>query len=586
MMLATALVVLPGTTACRAEPPPALAQDAAVRFRVVLEAPRPIATMLERGLVLMRWQLDERMTRDLLQRLVTEARSEIERAVAAEGYFSPTVRTSIEPRPDVFVVRIAVEPGPRTVVSAVELRFRGTVTDRDPAGAARMAAVRAAWPLVPGDPFRQSDWDDAKRKAVSELARVRYAAARIVSSEARVDPERRSATLQVELDSGPPFRIGDTQVSGARRYPQSIVQNLNPVKPGEEYDASRLALFQRRLLEAGYFATAQIGVDPDPARAAAAPVDVIVVEGRSQRIDTGVSFSTDTRLGAQFNYSNHDLLDRAWRLRSLIKADTKTQLFDTSVDTPPRPGGVWNTFNAKYQHTDIQNQRTREAVLGTAYNWGVESTPSQVSLSVHSERQEIEGSNTEHNDALYLGYRRTFQFTDDPLLPRRGVLGTLHAGTSVPGLGTRQFLRFAAKGHLLVPVTRESDFALRAEAGMVVASTRSGIPSSFLFRTGGDQTLRGYELESIGVRQGNAIVGGRYLALASAEYTWWFAGDWGAAAFVDAGDAFDSRSAFDVAVGYGLGARWRSPIGPLRADLAYGERTGKVRLHFSAGFAF
>jgi translocation and assembly module TamA len=299
-----------------------------------------------------------------------------------------------------------------------------------------------------------------------------------------------------------------------------------------------------------------------------------------------VSFSTDTRLGAQFNYTNHDLLDRAWRLRSLLKADSKTQLFDTSVDTPPRAGGVWNTFNTKYLRTDIQNQRTREFVLGAAHNWGVESTPSQISLSAHSERQQVKGSNTEHNDALYLGYRRTFQLTDDPLLPRRGLLGTLHAGTSVPGLATQQFLRFTAKGHLLVPLTRESDLALRAEAGIVVASSRSGIPSSFLFRTGGDQTLRGYALESIGVRQGDAIVGGRYLAVASAEYTWWFAGDWGAAAFVDAGDAFDSRSAFDLALGYGVGARWRSPIGPLRADLAYGERTGKLRVHFSAGFAF
>jgi translocation and assembly module TamA len=256
------------------------------------------------------------------------------------------------------------------------------------------------------------------------------------------------------------------------------------------------------------------------------------------------------------------------------------------VDTPPRAGGVWNTLNTRYLRTDIQNHRTREAVLGAAYKWGVESTPSQISLSMHSERQEIEGSNIEHNDAVYFGYRKTFQLTDNPLLPRRGLLGTVHAGTSVPGLATQPFLRFTAKGHLLVPVGREADFALRAEGGVVVASSRSGIPSSFLFRTGGDQTLRGYALESIGVRQGIAIVGGRYLALASAEYTWWFSGDWGAAAFVDAGDAFDSRSAFDVAVGYGLGARWRSPIGPLRADLAYGRRTGKVRLHFSAGFSF
>ncbi len=543
--------------------------------------------MLERGLDLMRWQHDEKMSMDLLQRLVAEARSEVERAVAAEGYFSPTVRTAIEREDDgSIIVRIAVDPGLRTVVSGVELRFRGPVAETDPDGQARMDAVRSAWKLPAGEPFRQADWDAAKRGAVKELARVRYAAASIAQSEARVDPEQRLVALEVELESGPPFRVGETRVSGASRYPAGIVENLNPIKKGETYDASRLAVFQRRLLETGYFSTVQIMVAPDPVNADAAPVEVTVSEARSQRIDTGVSFSTDTRLGAQLNYTHQDLFGSALRLRSQLKANAKEQIFDTSVDTPPRPGGVWNTVNAKYVQTDIQNQRTREGVVGVSYNWGVETTPSQISLSAHAERQIVEGSSTEYNHALFLGYRTTFRMTDDPLLPRRGLFGVVNLGTSVPGLATQDFLRAAAKAHFLLPLGKRADLALRAEGGIVAASSRFGIPSSFLFRTGGDQTLRGYEFESIGVRQGNAIVGGRYLALASAEYTWWFTEEWGAAVFVDAGDAFDARSAFDLKVGYGIGARWRSPIGPFRADLAYGQDTGKVRMHFSVGFSF
>ncbi|MGZ5096405.1 MAG: BamA/TamA family outer membrane protein, partial [Burkholderiales bacterium] len=109
---------------------------------------------------------------------------------------------------------------------------------------------------------------------------------------------------------------------------------------------------------------------------------------------------------------------------------------------------------------------------------------------------------------------------------------------------------------------------------------------SFLFRTGGDQTIRGYAFESIGVPQGSAIVGGRYLALASIEYTRWVTDTLGGAMFVDAGDAVDEISAFHAAVGYGIGLRWRSPVGPVRGDIAYGERTAKVRLHFSVGFNF
>jgi translocation and assembly module TamA len=39
-------------------------------------------------------------------------------------------------------------------------------------------------------------------------------------------------------------------------------------------------------------------------------------------------------------------------------------------------------------------------------------------------------------------------------------------------------------------------------------------------------------------------------------------------------------------VGSGIGLRWRSPVGPLRLDLAYGEAVRKARLHFSVGISF
>jgi len=138
----------------------------------------------------------------------------------------------------------------------------------------------------------------------------------------------------------------------------------------------------------------------------------------------------------------------------------------------------------------------------------------------------------------------------------------------------------------LIPFGLKNDVLVRAEAGVVLASSREGVVSSFLFRTGGDQTIRGYAFESIGVSQGTATVGGRYMVLGSVEYTRWVTNTLGAAVFVDAGDAFDSPGAFRTAVGIGTGVRWRSPIGPFRADVAYGERTGKIRLHFSVGFSF
>jgi translocation and assembly module TamA len=123
----------------------------------------------------------------------------------------------------------------------------------------------------------------------------------------------------------------------------------------------------------------------------------------------------------------------------------------------------------------------------------------------------------------------------------------------------------------------------------VQADSIVAVPSKFLFRTGGTTTVRGYSFESLGVKQGTATIGGRALAVASAEYVRWtdyFDGNLGLAAFVDVGDAADDWSSLDPAVGVGLGVRYRTRAGPLAVDVAYGERERQVRVHFSIAIAF
>ena len=92
----------------------------------------------------------------------------------------------------------------------------------------------------------------------------------------------------------------------------------------------------------------------------------------------------------------------------------------------------------------------------------------------------------------------------------------------------------------------------------------------------GDTTVRGYAFESLGVQQGDATVPGRYYAVFNTEVTHWIREAWGIAAFVDAGNAVDSLSDAHLALGYGVGLRVRSPLGPFRVDLAYGQDVLRV----------
>jgi translocation and assembly module TamA len=496
---------------------PAAAQD--LRYRLEIDAPRDMARVLREGLSLARWQSDSQITAEQLRRLAQEAVREAREVAATEGYFSAKVDLDIRETQPEWTIALKLEPGPRTRISHVELRFSGPA-ERDPEAREHFERVRDAWSLRRGEPFRQADWDAAKREAVRELASWRYAAARIADSRAEIDPQSREARLMVELASGPAFRFGPLRITGMRRFRDALAENLSPIREGDTYERDKVLLYQRRLLETNYFASVQAEIDTDPLLADAAPLRVAVIESSTQHFEAGVGYSTDSGPRVEARYSNQDIYESAWRFKTGLRVDEQAQQLQVDFDSPPRPD------------------------------------------------------------------RRSFRRTDDYILPRAGYLGTVEVGGSPWKLASQQFLRVTAAASLLYPIGRQGDFLLRAQAGSVIAENREGVPTTFLFRTGGDQTVRGYAFESLGVQQGSAIVGGRRLLVAGAEYTHWIGENWGLAGFVDAGDAWDKGLDYNPAIGYGVGGRFRTPIGPIRGDLAYGERTNQFRIHFSVGYTF
>jgi translocation and assembly module TamA len=371
-----------------------------------------------------------------------------------------------------------------------------------------------------------------------------------------------------------------------RRYPERLVENLSPFRAGDIYDRDRLLVYQRRLLESGYFVSVQADIDPAEGKPDASPVRVAVIEASTQHVEAGIGYSTDAGPRVELRYSDQDVLDSAWRFRSGLRLDDKIRNLQVDFDSPPRPRGRWNSLFARARETDIQNESTRELAAGVSHSWGAELAPSALILSAHVEEQRVAGDVTDNRHAIYTGFRRSYRRTDDFIAPRSGYLAMFEVGGALPGLASRSFLRGIISGSLFIPNGRRGDILLRAQAGRVLADSREGIPTTFLFRTGGDQTVRGYAFEGLGVPQGAAIVGGRRLLVTSAEYTHWFTDSWGLAGFVDAGNAWDGDSELEAALGVGLGARFRTPIGPIRADVAYGEQTGQVRLHFSVGYTF
>ena len=143
-----------------------------------------------------------------------EATDETRNAAAAEGFFSPTITVTIDRQADPAVVKLAVVPGEPTRITSVQISVTGPATTDAPLGTDAIAKLTRDWGLAQGEIFRQPAWTAAKTKAVATMEASPYAAAKITHSEASIDPEHRSADLVVDIDSGPPFRFGNLDITG------------------------------------------------------------------------------------------------------------------------------------------------------------------------------------------------------------------------------------------------------------------------------------------------------------------------------------------------------------------------------------
>ena len=561
-------------------------------FRLQIVAPPALKTVLESNLDIVRWSKRGELTPGQIDQLFDAAPEQARELAATEGYFNARVTAERVPGPRspgdaaLPTLQLTVVPGEPVRISMVEVAIVGPV-QQDAGGARRIERARKAFGLRTGEVFRQEAWDGAKTRAVSSLARNRYAAARVTDSRAEVDPAANTAALRVVIDSGPSIRMGPVQITGLQRYPRTLVENLNPIPRGSVYDEAELLKYQRRLLLSGRFASAIVTANPDPAQPADTPVRVTVVEAQARRVELGVGYSTDRGARAQAGYTDRNVFDRAWLFTANLAIDRLEREGLASLQFPRHPDGWHYGLEARIHGEDIQGQTVHYWSATAAHAFLIEEYESALGLQYLSEHSELVDGTRDDRQALFLNQRWLWNGLDDPINPRKGYTFQVQAGGAAePLLSSRSFGRLHLRANYLQPLGGKLTLGLRAEAGAVIANSRSDIPSPYVFRTGGDTSIRGYAFQSLGVEEGGAIVGGRYLLVGSAELTRWISREWGVGVFLDGGNAWDDVRAFKAVFGYGAGARWRGPLGNLSLDLAYGEARNEFRVHFNAGIVF
>ena len=552
---------------------------------VSLSAPKAIRTLLKDHFEIPSTPLSDETAR---RTFIHRAKREIKNLLATAGYFTPTVTAKLQSQKNKLI--IDVEPGPLAQVDKVTIKFEGDLAIDEPKRQARIKQLRESWPLKKKMPFRSAEWEDAKATLLSEVTHDDYPAAYIAESQANVDPDNARVELSIVIDSGPAFYFGELVISGLQRYSEEElnIKRFAPFRTGDPYSRDLLVAFQTALQNGTpQLTSAAVSIKPDISKHKAIPVEVVIAEQRSKRFAFGAGYSSNNGARGEINYRDYDFLSRAWNMRTILRLEQKRQTFLFGVDTLPNYDLARFSFDARLQQTNIENLKTNNQRVSLSRIRETRTMLHQYGLSWQRENKRPSGAINQVNETLALNWQWRYHLIDDPVNLRNSRVTDLRvSGASQQVLSDQSFIQTYARQQFWWPIGKRDVLYLRGETGYTFTESTSGIPQEFLFRAGGIQSVRGYDFLSLGVPEGNAIVGGRALATGTLEYTHWFLQNWGAALFTDVGDAADNWKKLNPNLGYGAGIRWRSPAGPLALDLARGHATGTLHVHFSIIVAY
>ncbi|WP_176663401.1 autotransporter assembly complex family protein [Variovorax sp. SG517] len=580
------------------------ASDKRDAFTVDVRGPEAVRDYLKLHLEIQRYRELDDLGATEISRLMVAAEANARELLGTLGYFTPTLTLELNETPQgekaPREIVISVSPGELTKVSNVQISYAGPIAD-DPAAESQRDTIRTAWALRAGQPFSQQAWDDAKTTALRSLTGKRFPTGSIAISRAEVDADRSEARLSVTYQSGPAYKFGPLVLRGIQRYDPDGARRIARLPSGQDYDQQKLLDAQQRLASSGYYDSVFLTLDTDSGNPLAAPVIAQLREAPLQKVVLGVGFTTDNgpRLSVDHIHNQVPLL--GWRAVSRLSVDNDIKSLSTELKAIPDDHG-WRWFSG----AELKSEQSGSYVVDSGRLRGGRSKSGDHidrSYFLQYDYAQNRGTNAPPSaSAVTANWGWTGRYFDDNSAPSRGYGLALEVAAGYTLTGEQvPFTRTYARWLGVLPLgsaedkelrARRSRLQLRVEAGAVSAKDSAQIPSTLMFLTGGDTTVRGYSYKQIGtVRADGTTVAGRYLGVASVEWQRPFVynnklTEWESVVFVDAGAVADKPGELKPKVGVGVGARWRSPVGPVQADLAYGVDSKKFRLHFRLGFTF
>ena len=491
-------------------------------------------------------------------------------------------------------VSIRIEPGKPVRVRGWNVGVEGDAGDE--------RSVRAALDgFAPrqGEVLDHSLYEASKSKVSRTLAGHGYFDADFAAHRVEVTRADYAADIDLRWTSGARYALGEATFT---QTPKTIIrdellQKLVGWTPGEAYDDAELERLRRSLVALDYFGLVEILPQPENAKDKVVPVQVNLTPAPRSIYTAGVNYGTRSGAGFSLGVERRYLNTRGHKALAQIDYANKRKTATVQYRVPAfawLDGWYTASLQAADEQTDSLDTRRLEFVASRSGQFN-DHLNLVASMHVLRERWSYFTLNRPSLDYQYASFyfpslRAEYIDVDNRLTPRRGAGGTLTLRGGKGGTdGDAAFAQLHASAQWFHGFDADSRLIVRGEAGHTFTDELLALPPSLRYYAGGDRSVRGYGWREIGPRIRNSVgdtyaLGAQNVVTASIEYERYFKGPWGAAVFVDSGSAFDGKSP-DMHTGVGIGLRWRSPVGPVRIDIARGLKSpdSPFTLHLNIG---
>jgi len=519
-----------------------------------------------------------------IQHLHTQAAEEIRESLQPFGYYNVLVDGSLEQdEKGTWIATYAVTPGPQAKITQVDVLYMGSGAEEP-----ELQKAIEEFPLKAGDPVLHSAFDEAKATLLEKASLLGYVDSTAVESKLIIFPLKDTAEIKLHIQTGEKYYVGNIVLHQDVLNQEFIMRYLDDVDEGDPYSQAGMLDIQRDFIESGYFSLVDVKPKFDEVEDYYVPVDVTLEPANRQKYSFGLGYDTDIELNLNARWQYRRINKAGHHADAYVKLSTKESRLQASYWVPiknPKTHKIGYTAKYEWEKTDSTERSTFDLEAGYYYKW--REWISKLFTEYKHENYTAGEENEELIDVMSIGASLDRTAFEQAIYPRRGwqLYGELRGS---PGLvfENSAYVRSHLKGRFYVPIFSKGRVILRGELGTATVDDFELYPLSLRFFAGGDNSVRGYEWKSLGpLDDYGEVIGGTHVVTGSFEYDHQVAESWLAAVFVDAGNAYDNE--FDkLYVGAGFGARWLSPVGIVRVDLAWPMEndvgthdTNSVRLH-------